>query len=196
MHITQALSVDLALLTRAVDRPEIDIVQTLHQFAVDARIAVRSYLGLSLIAACDEPPFTFTALEEHATPGDIRSSLLMPQTVDRTDNAAILVLYAARAGAFVDLAADLSWLTGVDLSDYCLDQHLSTIAVHCTEPTVHTNSVINQAIGVLIGRGHLPEEAHKRLTAQAVEVGTHRYAAAVHILSTLTTDTDWSPELR
>lgn len=48
MHITQALSVDLALLTQAVDRPEIDIDQTLHQFAAVVGSAVRSYLGLSL----------------------------------------------------------------------------------------------------------------------------------------------------
>ncbi len=192
MHITEALSVDLALLTQALDRPEIDIVQTLDRFAVDARLAVRSYLGLSLTTG-GEAPFAFTALEENATSEDIRSSLLMPlpvSGVDYAEGGCGLVLYAARAGAFVDLAADLSWLTGVELSDHPIDQHLSTIAFPSTESTVHTNSVINQAIGVLIGRGHPPNEAHKRLTAQTVELGTDRYNAAVQILSTLATDTE------
>ncbi len=186
MHITAALSVDLALLTQAIDRPEIDILDTLNRLAADARRAVQSYLGLSLTTAGDAP-FTFNALERHATPEDVRSSLLMPLPHSGTGNAAAgpkLILYAAQAGAFVDLAADLSWLTDVQLCDYALDQHRSMIALPSTEPTVHATSVINQAIGKLIGRGHLPDEAHKKLTAQALDAGTNRYDAAICILST------------
>lgn len=192
MRITAAFSVDLALLTGALDRPEADIAQTLHQLAAEARVGVRSYLGLSLTTA-GETPFAFTALEGHATPQDVRSSLLMPLSRGATDNAAAgpaLILYGGQAGAFVDLAADLSWLTGVELSEYALDQHLSTIALPPAEVTVHATSVINQAIGVLIGRGHPPDEAHEKLTAHAVDAGTDRYAQAARILSALATDPD------
>lgn len=192
MHITAALSVDLALLTQALDQQQADIVETLHQLAADAQLAVRSYLGLSLTAA-GEVSFTFTALQEHVTPQDIRSSLLVPLPHGATDITAAgpaLILYAARAGAFVDLAADLSWLTGIELSDYSLDQHLSENASLSTEPTVQASSVINQAIGMLIGRGRLPDEAHEQLTAQALDAGSDRYAAASRILSTLAPDAD------
>lgn len=193
MHITRALSVDLALLTQALDQPEVDLVQTLQQLAADARLAVRSYLGLGLSLTAGDTPFLLAALEENAAPEDIRGSLRMPSPIGGVDDAeggCALVLYAARAGAFLDLAADLSWLTGVELSEYPLDQHLSIVAYPSTANTVHTDSVINQAIGVLIGRGHPPDEAHKKLTAQAIEVGTDRYTAAVRILRTLATGTE------
>lgn len=174
----------LALLTQALDRPETDIVETLHQLAGDARLAVRSYLGMSLITIGDVP-FTVTALEDHAKPDDVRSSLVMPLPHSGTGNAgSTLILYAAQPGAFVDLAGDLSWRTGVEPSEYALDQDLSMIGHPATQPTVHATSVINQAIGVLIERGHLPDQAHERLNAQAADAGTDRYGAAAHILNT------------
>lgn len=192
MPITPDLAVDLALLTQALDRPEADMVETVHQFAVDARLAVRSYLGLSLTTA-GNAPFVFTALREGGSSQDIRSSLLIPLPSGGADTVAAgpaLILYATQAGAFVDLAADLSWLTGVELSEYAIDQHLPAMGLLATVPTVHATSVINQAIGLLIGRGHLPDEAHKELATQAIDAGTDRYTAAAHILSTLATDPD------
>lgn len=192
MTVNAALSVDLALLTQALDRPEIDIVETLHEFAADARTAVPSYLGLSLTIARDTP-FTCTVLEDLATPEDVRSSLLMPLRQGGTETAATdsaVILYGAQPGALVDLAADLSWLTGVQLDEYALDQHLPTIGTSSTPPTIHATSVINQAIGVLVGSGHPPEEAHQRLTAQAVDAGVDRYGAAVRILTALSSDAD------
>lgn len=192
MNITAALSVDLALLTQALDRPGTDIVNTLHQVAADARLTVRSYMGLTLTTGGDAP-FTFTVLEDHARSEDVRSSLLVPLPHAGTGNVAAgaaLLLYGARARTFVDLSADLSWLTGVELSHYALDQHLPTGALPSSEAMVHDTSVINQAIGVLIGRGHLPDNAHEQLTAEAADAGTDRYAAAVHILRTLATDAE------
>lgn len=50
--------------------------------------------------------------------------------------------------------------------------------------------MINQAIGVMIGRGDPPGDAHAKLTAQAADAGIDRYAAAAHILRSLATDAD------
>jgi hypothetical protein len=70
-----------------------------------------------------------------------------------------LILYAQRRGAFIDLAADLSWLTGRDPSEFVLDHHF-TLPNHLDAPEGLTvASVINQAIGVLIAHGRTPEQA-------------------------------------
>lgn len=196
MHLTVELSVDLALLTQALDHPETDIVTTLHLLAAEARRAVPSYLGMSLTTA-GEAPFSFNALEEDPRPEDVRNSLLVPLgpggPYDAAAAGSTLVLYAAQPGALVDLAADLSWLTGIALAKYSLDQHLSTIARTPDEGTVHATSTINQAIGVLIGRGYPPEQAHDKLASQAADVGTDRYTAAIHILRALPTEPDAPP---
>jgi len=38
-----------------------------------------------------------------------------------------VILYAASPGAFVDLAADLSWLARLKLDEFALDQHLPSV---------------------------------------------------------------------
>lgn len=187
MLITAALCADLALLTQALDRPVTEIVETLRQLSVDARSAVPSCVGLSMISAGPEA-FTLTVLEDRSGPEDVRSSLLVRLPRHGSDEAAPggeLVLYAARAGAFVDLAADLSRLTGRTLSDDVLDQHLPPAALVADAPTVQATSAINQAIGVLVGRGRLPSDADGELTERAADRGTDRYAVALGVLATL-----------
>lgn len=185
MHVTAALSRDLALLARALDEPGSDLASTLHELTTGARLAVGSHLGLRLTTAGDAP-FTVTALEDHARPQDARSSLMVRLPGQGDDLAAgTLVLYASRAGAFVDLAADLSWLTGVDLSSCVLDQHLPLDVPAPHEPTVHATSVVDQAVGMLLGRGHLPDAARAGLDARAAADGTDRYAAAARTMAAL-----------
>ncbi len=96
-----------------------------------------------------------------------------------------LVVYAGRAGALLDLAADLSWLTGGDLSDFALDEHLHLPVDPDDTLTLLTASLIDQAIGVLIGRGHTPDQARRELDVHAARIGTDRAGAAAHILTTL-----------
>ncbi|MFZ0718501.1 hypothetical protein, partial [Mycobacterium sp.] len=49
-------------------------------------------------------------------------------------------------------------------------------------------SVINQAIGVLIGRGYTARHAHSKLDAQADRARTGRDTAAQVVLDTLTAE--------
>lgn len=189
MKIGAALAADLAMLTVALDEPGADVLHSLHQLGVDARAAVPSYLGLSVIVDGNDPAFTFTTLDVGVA-GDVHTSLrLMLPGVGGGPPASpsvALVLYAGTPGAFVDLTADLAWLTGRLPSDFPLDQHLSVPSGSDGATYLSAASVINQAVGVLIGLGYTPGEAHSKLDAQAVGEGTDRHTAAQLILDTLT----------
>jgi hypothetical protein len=185
VELTAALAADLASLSEALDESGTDLADALRQLVADVRLAVRSYLGLTIVAATF--PLTLTAMEPFVHPGDVASSLLMPLSDGRGDDAGLrlaVILYAARPGAFVDLAADLCWLTGRQLSDFRIDQHLSP-----PEPDSHggmqRSSLVNQAIGVLLGRGYTPEQAELEIDMRAAAAGHARAEAASIILAGL-----------
>jgi hypothetical protein len=197
--LTAALAAALAALTAALDEPGTDILDTVLQLAISARLAVPSYLGLSVIVTRDDPPTSFTTLEDDVDPGQIRASLRVAlqgqHDDDNTTPNVALILYAESAGAFVDLAVDLAWLTGRPLIDFARDQHLAAAE---SDPVMHLHaaSLIDQSIGVLIGRGHTPEQAHRELDALAATTSTDRRAAADVILATPAaenTDPDLAP---
>ncbi len=190
MTISAALAADLDILTAALDEPGADVLHSLQQLGVDAHAAVPSYLGLSVTVDGSIPPFTFTTLDDGAAE-NVRTSLrlTLPGIGDgRAAPSVALILYAGTPGTFVDLAADLAWLTGRPPSDFALDQHLSVSDGSDTGIYLRAASVINQAIGVLIGRGHTPGQAHRDLDIRADSAGTDRHTIAQFILDTLTAE--------
>jgi hypothetical protein len=188
VEITATLAADLTALTESLDDPDTDIAATLRQLATGAKLAVRSYLGLSVTITASGQQIIFTALEDHTQPGDIGTSLMMPlppagPNGNDAEPINALILYAQRRGAFIDVAADLSWLTGRDPSEFVLDHHL-TLPNHLDAPEGLTvASVINQAIGVLIAHGRTPEQAHRELDARAARGGVDRRSIASRILT-------------
>lgn len=82
-----------------------------------------------------------------------------------------VILYAATPGAFVDLAADLSWLAGLELDEFALDQHLNLPVDPETAGVGQAASLINQAIGVLVARGRTLGAASDELDARAADAG-------------------------
>ncbi len=191
MKISAALAADLGILNAALDEPGADVLHNLHQLGIDAQTAVPTYLGLSVTVDGSDPPFTFTTLED-GTADNVRTSLrltLLARVGDgQAAHSVALILYAETPGTFVDLTADLAWLTGRPPSDFALDQHLSVPAGSDDGTSLRAASVINQAIGVLIGRGYTPRQAHSKLDTQADGVGTDRYTTAQFILDTLTAE--------
>ena len=191
MKISAALAADLGILTAALDGPDADVLHSLHQLGVDAQAAVPTYLGLSVTFDGSDPPFTFTTLED-GTADNVRTSLRLTPLARVDDGRAApsvaLILYAETPGTFVDLAADLAWLTGRPPSDFALDQHRSVPAGSDAGTSLRAASVVNQAIGVLIGRGYTPRQAHSKLDTQADGAGTDRYTTAQFILDTLTAE--------
>jgi hypothetical protein len=190
MKISATLAGDLGILTAALDEPGADVLHSLRRLGVGAQAAVPSYLGLSVTVDGSDPPLTFTIFEEGAADGARTSlRLTLPGVGDGWASPSVaLILYAGKPGTFVDLAADLAWLTGRPLSDFALDQHLSVPAGSDAGTSLRAASVINQAIGVLIGRGYTPRQAHAKLDTQVDGAGTDRYTTAQFILDTLTAD--------
>jgi hypothetical protein len=186
--ITAALAADLRLLTATLDEPGADIAHTLQLLAADTAAGVPSYLGLSVTATRSGPPFTSTHLLDDVVNGDVATSLRLrlPGHRDgRSPPTVVIILYAGSPGAFVDLAADLAWLTARPLTDFALDQHLTIPAKSLTEGQLRADSTTNQAIGVLIGRGYTPQQADWELDTQTGHAGADRLIAARLILARL-----------
>ena len=192
---TPALAATLALLTAALDDPGADVAASMAAFAAEAHAAIGSYLGLTVsISAGAGAAVTFTTLADSEQTSAICASLrmLLPDVASTGADGvgAALILYAGRSGAFVDLAADLAWLTGRELTDFVLDQQLQLPAQPDGTLALLTASLIDQAIGVLMGRGYTPDQARRELDADAARANTDRAGAAARILAALTPEED------
>ena len=189
MQISPAVAADLALLSDALDDPNADIAQSLHRLAADTKLAVASYLGLTITHPTSDGPVVISAFEDGGGPNESRSSLTI-ELPPRSSAQAVapvpitVVLYAANPGAFVDTAADLNWLAG-GTTDYPVDRGLPPHADPVPAHTVRGLSMINQAIGLLIGQGHTPEQARAQIALAADEAGTDRPTAAARLLAVI-----------
>lgn len=193
MKFTASLAAELATLNAALDKPGSDIGEGLRQLAALVTAAVPSYLGLSVVAAQHDSSSTVTLLEDGVTAGDVGTSILLawPNPGDGHDVATVaFILYARSPGAFVDLAADVAWLTESPPTEFMLDAHLGVAAEPDTASSMAAASVINQAIGVLIGRGYTTRQALWALDAQAAGGESNRLKAAHVILGRLTPGDD------
>ena len=197
MKITAAMVAALDILTEALDEPGTDIAHSLRRLTSAAAAAVPTYLGLSVVVAQSDPPITVTALADGVAAGDIHTSLhvLLPYTgAGHAPAPVALILYAAAPGTFVDLAAELAWLTGQPLTDIPLDQHLTIPNGPDLTARLQASSDINQAIGVLIARGYTLRQAHQQLDIRAADSGTDRHTVARLVLNAVTTSDDGSEE--
>ena len=171
-------------------------------FTAHIDAAVPSYLGIQVAIRQSGHPVTLTRITPHRTP---TTSLRIPLTVlgPRFDPESRVTLYAATAGAFVDLAADLSYALHIRSSS---DRYTDTggsdgeegrhgqvdgdrrITLDADVPLsplvsgvsgLSELSTINRAIGVLIGHGHHPDHAGEILRCHASIEGMepHSYAA-------------------
>ena len=93
------------------------------------------------------------------------------------------MLYAETPGAFVDLAADVAYLQRVrgpedatDAADGDGDGHQPAVALDADLPPesvipglsgLREYEMVNQAVGVLVERGHAPSDAHAALRRDA-----------------------------
>ncbi len=190
MTILPGLAAELGLLTQALDVPGTDVAETVIRLAADTHSAVDSYVGLSVMITANRCQFDVTVLDEGTQPEHVRTSLLVPLSDAPQEATAlvsvVLILYAATPGAFIDLAADLSWIAGRALADFRLDEHRTLPSNYANSTHLGATSKINQALGVLIGQGLTPAEAERSLYERAATVGIDLVGAATLILAALT----------
>jgi hypothetical protein len=191
VNIPTSVAADLARLTDALDSSSSDIAATLLGLVSAATRSVPSFVGLSVLVGNPDARVEITTIEDRAHAAQIRTSLRFPLLDgDRPEaTAGVLLVYAAQPGALVDLAADLTWLTGRPLGDARLDEDLDGPAVQSPESSLSRLSTVNQAVGVLIGCGLTQQEALADLDARASATGVERHLVAAAILACLPVDT-------
>ena len=185
MSNAAALAAELRILTEALDDPDADVAHSLRGLMRYAAAAITTFLGVSVRVVRSDPPLAFSSFTDTVVAGEVRTSLhvVVAGVGPTADSMAVAVtFYAGSPGAFVDLAADLAWLTARPLSDYVIDGHLAIPPVEPRTGLLEA-TLINQAVGVLIGRGYTPEQAVGELDTRAARAGLDRAGAAQRILA-------------
>jgi hypothetical protein len=178
VDISAALVADLSALSEALD-DDVDLETTLRHFAATATLAVPSYLGMTITIIIDGHKVRFTVAEHPGGERDVATSLLvLLADLAGGEAGSSLELYAATPGAFVDLAADLGYALQVGPDVLTLDTHLTPAAhesgLHGLADLTH----INQAIGILLDKGHTLDGARTELQRVAHRAETTLRVAA------------------
>jgi hypothetical protein len=160
VEFSAALAADLAALTQALEHPNIDLEDQLRGVVARLRTAVPSFLALTMTVTHDGQVLAFSVGDGAATVAG--SSVLIPLPGPPTGNST-LTLYALTPGAFIDLAADLSFALGIELTAISVDTDLRIPSGTAGLTGASAHRAINQAIGILIDRGHTAETARHEL---------------------------------
>jgi hypothetical protein len=177
VEISDAVTADLAALSDALEEPGADLALMVQRLGDSCALAVKSYLGFAITLVIDEIPVSFSVLEDFLDPAEILTSVMFPLTaLGDHDSGSEVILYAAKPGAFVDLAADLSYALRVGPDTIKLDQHLTPADPALGAAGLGTLSRHNQAIGILLDRGYDSDEAltelHRLAGLNAISVET------------------------
>ncbi len=188
------------VLTDALEDPGTDLLTVLAVLVDDLRAVIPSVLGVTVTIAEAGDAVTLTSAEP-GVPAAPAASLHIPlDEVMAAGPGSTVTFYAARPGAFVDLAADIRYAYALDM-EVVIDGHLDNAV-----PAAGTSGgagvtglvelmVINRAIGVLIARGH-QGTARSVLQLRADRAGTDLGAAAQQLLDELVPPTEGGSPVR
>ncbi len=180
MEMSAGLAADLAWLTVSLDDPAVDLTDLVHSLHEAFLAAVPSGLGLSVTIPVGPADVTVCTLDDGAS--GVTTSLRLPLgSWTDTESGSAVVFYAAIAGALVDLAADLGWLLGLQ-HHVVLDGHVRPGHQHRLTSGLAELSAIQQALGVLIGRGRTPQAARCELEQAARRSNTTVHAVSDHLI--------------
>ncbi len=182
MEISTALSADLKNMLYVLDRPDLDVENALLTLRADIELSVPSFVGLSMTLIVQGQPVVLTSVAD----GDLRvvgSSLRLPMALMSAVPQGSLVLFAITPGAFVDLATDLSYALSAPDGVLALDQDLELPAQHSGITGIAELSMINRAIGLLMGRGLTTHAASAHLQRQADHARIHLFQVAAFMVS-------------
>jgi len=186
-HVTD----QFAVLTDALEDPGTDLRTVLAVLVDDLRAAIPSVLGVTVTITEAGDAVTLTSAEPDlmALAG---ASLRIPlDEVFMAGPGSTVTFYAARPGAFVDLAADIRYAYGLN-GQIVIDGHLDNHVPSVGTPGVTGLAellLINRAIGVLIGQGH-QDNPRSVLQWRADQAGTTLLDAAQKLLNELARHTE------
>lgn len=171
-----AFSADLAQLADAQDFVDADIARLLKSLSADARATIDSFAGVTIVLMADGRPITFTAFEGEFDEARIVTSVVLPlAALSAVEAGSMLIIYASRPGALVDLAADAAVALGIAPDSVALDRHVPASGALSALSGLADVVLINQAIGVLLDRGLLPVaarvEVHRLAWMSEITVG-------------------------
>ena len=152
-------------------RSATDLDESLDDLLNGLRRASPSSLGLEVHALVAGQDVRFGRFLPGVRPGDVTASLRVPllrapEPPGPVTGDVQVTFYAGRAGAFVDLAADLAHAQGLDPDRLELDGHAPS-STGTGVRGLERVSVVHRAVGVLIAQGHDAHEAYDHLVAQA-----------------------------
>ncbi len=159
-----------------------DLSAALDQLLESLRGAVPSFLGITMIIGTATGAM---ALVVHPVRGSSGTSLRIPlaDLLTGSDRGSWLVFFAGRPGAFVDLAADFAFALGLDSTRFLLDQDLTDGHRPVAAEALRDVSEVNRAIGFLMQRGYLPEDAERELRDRSEAAGITLPQAASRLLA-------------
>jgi hypothetical protein len=167
VELSDAVAADLAALTDALEEPDADLATLIQRLGDSCALAVGSYLGFCITLVIDEVPVSFSVLEDFLNPAEVLTSVMLPlNALGEQAPGSAVILYAGTPGAFVDLAADLTYALGATPDAVQLDQHL-TPADAAGDTGLLALSQHNRALGILLSRGLDLDEGRAELERQA-----------------------------
>ena len=213
MDLPAALLAHLKDLTASIGQDGQDLDDTLTALTAALNSTAATYCGLRLTIVENQWLITLTAFTDgHDANGHdmpVGTSLRLPLALvsPAVDHGSRVVFFAVTPGAFIDLAADLSYVLGgipvsqasppADGDDHRdhggagLDGHRRAIELDLDLPLLSRVSgltglaeltVLNRAIGVLVAQGNDIEQAHQLLRRDAAAAGVESHVYAARIL--------------
>jgi hypothetical protein len=189
VEVSEPVAADLLALTRALALAQVDLESQLRDLARSVAQAVNSYRGFAITLIVDDCPLNFVVFEDDPGGSNICASLQLPlSALGPYSPEAAITFYAATPGALVDLAADLSYALRLDPGDVRLDSDLVPPESTADGVGLDELTVRNQAIGVLLDRGHTVEQARSELDRQARSAGLTPLMVAQRVIASTTPD--------
>jgi hypothetical protein len=153
VDFTHDVTNQLDVLTDALEDPGTDLPAVLAVLVDDLSAAIQSlqYLDLTIVVAGD--PVTLSTGFSDPLPAVASLHLLLDELITAGAGGSV-TFYAGRPGAFLDLAADIRHIYGH--GRVVIDAHLHPCAAapgYSGVTGLAEFSLINQAIGILIGEG-------------------------------------------
>jgi len=165
-----------------------DLSASLVQLLALAQAAVPSCFAVTLSITAEGIPMTVTSSDRDEPRARSSLALRMPRHAGTASGASCprLVLYAADPGVFDVVARDLIALLDTHMRHAEIDAHLNVPdgAAEADDLADHLDgrSAVDRAIGVLLDRGVLPDEARAQLERRAASAGTSHVTAARNLL--------------